>query len=138
MRPSFVPPLPIGDGSTASPERRPAVIFHPEDDEGDIEDSSNSIQDEERKEEDSLDEGVEANRLEQTVAHDNQDEFQSPERNRRTITEQQTCWRQRNGSVEPGSLEPRRFNNEAESPIAVSRINPLQQRVSSNRNANNH
>jgi hypothetical protein len=50
VRPSFVPPLPIGDGSSASPERRPAVIFHPENDEGDIDDSSNSIQDEERKE----------------------------------------------------------------------------------------
>lgn len=115
------------------------MIFHPEDDEGDIEDSSNSIRDEERKEEDSLDEGVEANRLEQTVAHEVQEDFQSPERNRRTIQEQQTCWRQRNGSVEPGSLEPRRNNNDGEtSPIAVSRINPLQQRVSSNRNANHH
>ena len=80
-----MPPLPIGEGSQASPERRPAVIFHPEDDEGDIEDSSNSIREEERKEEDSLDEGVEANRLEQTVAQDTHEDFQSPERNRRTI-----------------------------------------------------
>lgn len=76
------------------------MIFHPEEDEGDIEDSSNSIRDEERKEEDSLDEGVEANRLEQAQEAQDQEDFHSPERNRRTIQEQQTCWRQRNGSVE--------------------------------------
>jgi hypothetical protein len=40
--------------------------------------------------------------------------------------------------VEPGSLEPRRNNNDAESPVAVTRVNPLQQRISSNRNANHN
>jgi len=67
-RPAFVPPLPIGNGAvSASPERRPAVIFHPEEDDGDLVDSSSSssIRDEERKEEESLEDGLLVNGLEQ-------------------------------------------------------------------------